>query len=174
MDPDNYNDLRLKADRISREKSVLNYFYSLCDKGMLRCEGKKGKEYFFGYDDQRTGSIAVSDGKNKWFDHSRGVGGDVIKAVNFFEGKGFIEAVEQLDQSVHPEWHPKSRNRSAGEDAFKILKASDEINHPALVSYIHSRGLEPQHFLRIAKEVHWLKDDRKFFGLGFVNDGDGY
>lgn len=174
MDPDNYNNLRLKADRISREKSVLNYFYSLCDKGMLRFEGKMGKEYFFGYPDQRTGSIAVSDGKNKWFDHSRGVGGDVIKAVNFFEGKGFMEAVEQLDLAVHPEWHPKSNNRPTREDAFKIIKASADINHPALVSYIHSRGLEPQYFSGIAKEVHWLKDDRKFFGLGFINDGDGY
>src|SRR5690554_5344318 len=122
MDPNKYNELRLQAEKISSEKSVLNYFYSLCDKGMLRFEGKQGKEYFFGYHDQRTGSIAVSELKNKWFDHSKGVGGDVIMAVKNFEDKGFIEAVEHLDQAVHPEWHPVARHRPTKEDEFKILK----------------------------------------------------
>jgi len=55
-----------------------------------------------------------------------------------------------------------------------ILHESEQIRHPALIKYIHSRGLEPQHFSDIAKEIHWAKGERSFFGLGVLNDNGGY
>jgi len=165
METNSYQDIRKKAERISEEKSVLSYFYSLCEKGDLRYEGKQGKEYFFAHTHQRTGSIAVSDRKNKWYDHSQGVGGDIIYAVRHFERKSFIEAIDALDKSVQtctPSIAPKTTSKPI---PFENIQDLDEIIHPALIKYIHSRGLEPQHFSGIAKEIHWTKGERKFFGI---------
>ena len=57
---------------------------------------------------------------------------------------------------------------------LNVLHESEQIRHPALIKYIHFRGLEPQHLSDIAKEIHWAKGGRKFFGLGFSNDNGGY
>ena len=174
MDINTYDDIRKKAERISKEKSVLNYFFSLCEGGELRYEGKQGKEHFFAHPHQRTGSIAVRDSKNKWYDHSQGVGGDIIYAIRHFEQKSFAEAVNTIDKATHnykPPTEPKTASKTMELD---VLHESEQIRHPALIKYIHSRGLEPQHLSGIAKEVHWAKRERNFFGLGFSNDNGGY
>src|SRR5690554_3865358 len=174
METNSYQEIRKKAERISEEKSVLSYFFSLCEGGALRYEGKQGKEHFFAHPHQRTGSIAVRDSKNKWYDHSQGVGGDIIYAIRHFEQKSFAEAVNTIDKATHnykPPMVPKIASKTM---ALGVLHESEQIRHPALIKYIHSRGLEPQHLSDIAKEIHWAKGGRKFFGIGFPNDNGSY
>ena len=174
METYSYNDIRKQAGIISQEKSVLNYFFSLCEIGNLRYEGKQGKEYFFAHPHQRTGSIAVSDKKNKWYDHSQGVGGDIINAIRHFEQKSFTEAIASIDKAIpkySPPVGPKPASKAVG---FNIVKESDHISHPALLKYIHSRGLEPGQLSGMAREIHWEKGGKKFFGIGFINDRNGY
>src|SRR5690606_23235997 len=101
METNNYQEIRKKAEIFSEEKSVLSYFFSLFEGGELRYEGKQGKEHFFAHPHQRTGSIAVRDIKNKWYDHSQGVGGDIIYAITHFEQKSFVEAVNAVDTATH-------------------------------------------------------------------------
>src|SRR5690554_6123848 len=174
METNSYQDIRKKAEIFSKEKSVLSYFFSLCEGGELRYEGKQGKEYFFAHPHQRTGSIAVSDSKNKWYDHSQGVGGDIIYAIRHFEQKSFVEAVNAIDMATHnykPSMEPKTASKTIELD---VLHESENIRHPALINYIRSRGLETHCLSGIAKEIHWLKEGRKFFGIGFINDRGGY
>jgi hypothetical protein len=174
METNNYQEIRKKAEIFSKEKSVLSYFFSLCEGGALRYEGKQGKEHFFAHPHQRTGSIAVRDSKNKWYDHSQGVGGDIIYAIRHFEHKSFVEVVNAIDTATHsykPPTEPKTASRTL---ELHVLHKSGQITHPVLIKYIHSRGLEPQHLSDIAKEIHWAKGGRKFFGLGFSNDNGGY
>src|SRR5690606_1680466 len=123
---------------------------------------------------QRTGSIAVRDSKNKWYDHSQGVGGDIIYAIRHFEQKSFVEAVNAIDTVTHnykPPVEPKTASKTI---EFDILHESEQITHPALIKYIRSRGLEPRHLFGMAKEIHWARDGRNFFGIGFTNDRGGY
>ncbi len=174
MEPNSYQDIRKKAERISEEKSVLNYFFSLCERGDLRYEGKQGKEYFFAHPHQRTGSIAVSDTKNKWYDHSQGVGGDILYAIMHFEQKSFIEVMEAVDKSIHTYKPPVEIKTASKAVEFNILHESEQLVHPALIRYIRSRGLEPQHLSGMAKEIQWAKGGKKFFGIGFTNDRGGY
>lgn len=174
METYSYNDIRKQAEIISQGKSVLDYFFSLCETGNLRYEGKQGKEYFFAHPHQRTGSIAVSDKKNKWYDHSQGVGGDIINAIRHFEQKNFTEAIALVDKSIHPYRPPVGPKTASKAVEFNIVKESDHINHPALVKYIRSRGLEPGQLSGMAQEIHWAKGGKKFFGIGFINDRDGY
>src|SRR5690554_3869063 len=169
METNSYQDIRKKAEIISKEKSVLSYFFSLCEGGELRYEGKQGKEHFFAHPHQRTGSIAVRDSKNKWYDHSQGVGGDIIYAIRHFEQKRFTEAVASIDNCIN-NYKPPIKSKSQSQTIeFNILHESEQITHPALINYIRSRGLEPRHLSGMAKEIHWAREGRKFFGIGFKN-----
>src|SRR5690606_10519943 len=151
METNSYHDIRKKAERISEEKSVLNYFYSLCERGDLRFEGKQGKEYFFAHPHQQTGSIAVSDSKNKWYDHSQGVGGDIIYAIRHFEQKSFTEAIDAVEKSINS-YKPPVKHKTASKTIdFNILHESEHITHPALLKYIRSRGLDSQDLSGMAK-----------------------
>src|SRR5690606_13115474 len=67
-------------------------------------------------------------------------------------------------------FEPKKASKTMELD---ILYESEQIRHPALIKYIHSRGLEPQHLSGIAKETHWAKGERSFFGIGVLNDNGG-
>ena len=47
-----------------------------------------------------------------------------------------------------------------------------DIQHPALVQYLKSRKVERQKHL--IQEIHYQMNDKKYFGIGFKNDSDGY
>src|SRR5690606_35947685 len=159
METNNYQEIRKKAEIFSKVKSVLNYFFSLCEGGELRYEGKQGKEHFFAHPHQRTGSIAVRDSKNKWYDHSQGVGGDIIYAIRHFEQKSFTEAIEALDKPINRSKPPVEPKTALKTIEFDILRELEQITHPALIKYIRSRGLELRHLSGMAKEVHWAKGE---------------
>src|SRR5690606_8954738 len=101
MEKKSYWDFRKKAEELREEKAILDYFFLLCESGDLRYGGRQGKEHYFAHPHQRTGSIAVNDNKNKWYDHSQRVGGDIISAVSHFGKKSFVEAIGVLDTSLH-------------------------------------------------------------------------
>jgi hypothetical protein len=47
-----------------------------------------------------------------------------------------------------------------------------EIQHPALIQYLKSRKVEAQKHL--VSEIHYQMNDKKYFGIGFKNDSEGY
>jgi len=55
----NYAQLTEQASKIKTEVSLLDYFFKLEELGELRFDGNKGKEYFFGFHHQKTGSISI-------------------------------------------------------------------------------------------------------------------
>lgn len=168
----NYLNLKKEAAEIKSTMAVLDYFFSLEKAGILKFEGKIGKEYFFGFLDQRTGSISVSESTNLWFDHSMGQGGDIIKAVQVFENKGFVDAIKSL-KANSPIESKIIRNHQVQESSYEIIKEVP-ISHPALKEYISSRGLEPEEVSGICKELHWRHKEKVYFGMGLKNDNGGW
>lgn len=168
----NYLNLKKEAAEIKSTMAVLDYFFSLEKAGILKFEGKIGKEYFFGFLDQRTGSISVSESTNLWFDHSMGQGGDIIKAVQVFENKGFVDAIKSLKANT-PIESKIIRNHQVQESSYEIIKEVP-ISHPALKEYISSRGLEPEEVSGICKELHWRHKEKGYFGMGLKNDNGGW
>ncbi|MEN0053545.1 MAG: toprim domain-containing protein [Mucilaginibacter sp.] len=172
-----YAVLTAEAARIKSEMSLLDYFFRLESIGALRYEGKKGKEYFFGFDHQKTGSISIKDNENVWYDHATSEGGDIIRAVQMFEKKTFVEAIKRLSNNtdiVADGYHAFFKKNGETEYNIEILKVLDKVQHPALVNYLHSRGLELKDVDGVAKEVHWSNGTGNFFALGFVNANQGY
>src|SRR5690554_3904069 len=168
----NYLNLKKEAAEIKSTISVLDYFFSLEKAGILKFEGKIGKELFFGFVEQRTGSISVSESSNLWFDHSMGQGGDIIKAVQVFENKGFVDAIKSLKANT-PIESKITRNHQVRESNYEIIKEVP-ISHPGLKEYISSRGLEPEEVAAFCKELHWKHKEKVYFGIGLKNDNDGW
>ena len=54
---------------------------------------------------------------------------------------------------------------------YKIIKVK-EIQHAALLEYLKSRKVESQ--IEFLKEIHYQMKDKKYFGIGFKNDSDGF
>ena len=168
----NYSEVKQAAARIKQEFPVLDYFHSLVRSGFLKFEGIHGKEYFFGFLEQRTGSIAVDDKANVWYDHAAGKGGDVIAAVQEFENKTFFESVESLSGSVPVR---KFVPRQKPEIAEKIVvEKVAEISHDALIQYIRGRGIDLQDIAPFGKEVHWRNKGKRYFAVGFPNESGGW
>ncbi|MDP3471770.1 MAG: toprim domain-containing protein [Algoriphagus sp.] len=168
----NYSEVKQAATKIKQEFPVLDYFHSLVKSGFLKYEGLYGKEFFFGFLHQRTGSIAVDDKANVWFDHAAGKGGDIIAAVQEFENKSFFESVESLSGSV-----PKREfvPRQKPEIAQKIVvEKVSEISHDALIQYIRGRGIDLQDIASFGKEVHWRNKGKRYFAVGFPNQSGGW
>ena len=168
----NYSDLKHEASRIKRGFSIIDYFQGLVSAGALKYEGMQGKEHFFGFLSQRTGSIAVDHRANVWYDHAAGRGGDVLEAVQVFENKTFAQSVEQLsDLPTERTVIPKNKPKVATKIKIEGVK---KISHPALGNYIRTRGLEPDEISNFAKEVHWENKGKKYFAVGFPNESGGW
>lgn len=168
----NYLALKKQAAKLKNELSLLDYFFSLVEKDFLKFEGKVGKEYFFGFLDQRTGSIALNSSSNLWFDHSSGEGGDIIKAVQIYENMNFSQAIYKLSVNTPVELSINTA-RKKPEATYHIVKEIDII-HPALCQYIVSRGLDLNQVNSYCREIHWNHKDNAYFGIGFKNDNGGW
>lgn len=167
-----YNKVKSEAERIKREYPLINYFNELVSSGFLKYEGIQGKEHFYGFLSQRTGSIAVDDQSNLWYDHSAGRGGDIIEAVQVFENMTFPQSVQRLAGSI-----PTSiiTTKKKAQPASKIeIDSIANITHPALINYIQSRGIEPNEIKAFANEVHWKNKGKSYFAVGFLNESGGW
>lgn len=123
----------------------MDYFFKLEELGELRFDGKKGKEFFFGFPHQKTSSISVKEKDNVWYDHAKVEGGDIIKAVQLFENKTFVEAINRLDKNtdiVADAYEAFYKKNGETDYNVSITKVLDKIKHPALLNYLESRGLE--------------------------------
>lgn len=168
----NYNEVKHQAERIKRDYPLLNYFQNLVNSGFLKYEGIQGKEHFFGFQSQRTGSIAVDDQANVWYDHSAGKGGDIIEAVQVFEDMTFSQSVQRLAGSIPTSIiNPKKKAQPASKIEIESIA---KITHPALINYIKSRGLEPKEIKAFGKEVHWTNKGKSYFAVGFPNESGGW
>ena len=168
----NYAEVKQAAAKIKQVLPVLDYFHSLVKSGFLKYEGIHGKESFFGFLEQRTGSIAVDDKANVWYDHAAGKGGDIIAAVQEFENKTFLESVESLSGAVPVrEFIPRQKPEIAPN--IVVEKVSD-ISHDALIQYIRGRGIDLQDIAPFGKEVHWQNKGKRYFAVGFPNKSGGW
>jgi hypothetical protein len=168
----NYSEVKQEATRIKQEYPVLDYFYSLVRSGFLKYEGIHGKEYFFGFLEQRTGSISVNDKANVWYDHAAGKGGDIIAAVQEFENKTFFESVKSLSGSI-PVREFVPRKKPEITQKIVVEKVS-EISHDALIQYIQGRGIDLQDITLFGMEVHWQNKGKRYFAVGFPNESGGW
>jgi hypothetical protein len=174
-----YAQIKAAAVALKERIPILTYFAHLVQRGILRYEGRKGVEHYFARKEQKTGSLSLNERKNLWFDHAEGKGGDILKAAELFEGKGgFTDTVMALSQGREAIEESRGRMKIVEGISFEsegqkadVTASFDDVRHPALVSYLASRGISVQTAKASGtKELHWNVGDSRFFGLALPTE----
>lgn len=120
---------------------------------------------------EKIPSFCVDFIKNSAFDFGTGKSYDVISIVQQIKKCSVSEALKYLSSlqtQAYPEYLSEKINY---ETENRILKIN-EIRHPALIQYLKLRKVADQK--KWVREVHYELNGRKYFGIGFKNDSNGF
>ena len=133
--------------------------------------------------EERTASFHVHTLKNVWYDHGIGVGGGIIKFVQMYlETQGVGHDEEDAKRWIKnmfgfaPIIKPVKSLDVPKDERKLIVTAVGEIERPALIRYLESRGLP----LHIAQQylkqinVYNRESNKSIYALGFKNEKGGY
>ena len=139
--------------------------------------------------EERTPSFKVDYVQNLWYDFGLGEGGTLLTLVMRLEQCDSREAVRRLQNgekrnaysaSLSPDIYERpvaggasSAVRPAAVPALRILSDAP-LRHPALVSYLSSRGIVPSVAAAFCREIRYEVNGRAFFAVGFRNDAGGW
>ena len=134
-------------------------------------ENRKTAFYFAIDREEKTPSFSVDFVKNKAFDFGTGRSYDVISIVQQMKKCSVADALKYLEKF---EFSVQNKNQDVlveQEKDYEILKVID-VTHPALIQYLKSRGVDQQK--EWVKEIHYEINGRRYFGIGFLNDSEGW
>jgi 5S rRNA maturation endonuclease (ribonuclease M5) len=128
--------------------------------------------FYFALDrEEKIPSFCVDFMKNSAFDFGTGKNYDVISIVQLIKKCSVSEALKYLSSFDFPTDFEPFTLEVYPEIAYRILKV-DEVRHPALIQYLKLRKVAKQK--KWVREVHYLLEGRKYFGIGFKNNSDGF
>lgn len=165
---------------IFENSKLVDYFFSLAERGKLRYEGKRGNDYIFNNLSQNSGSISVHEYKG-WKDFSSGEGGKILMAVRHFENLGHKEALDFLvdkhgfsgyeiqDQNLKSERERKGTSTSPA----KVLNIG-EVKNPYIVNYFLTRGISMDIIKENVQEVKYERNGRHYTSGGIANIAGGF
>jgi hypothetical protein len=123
-------------------------------------------------------SFGVHCAKNIYNDLASGDKGNVIELVMRLELIGFHQAceiLERLDYVKEKESFFSPSNSPTFSTDTNTIKSVKPLQHFALIEYCKSRGISFQVAFQYLKEIEYTaKNDKKYFGIGFINDNGGY
>jgi hypothetical protein len=118
-------------------------------------------------------SLKVSRTKNRWYDHGEGIGGNVIDLVCKVLKCTIKEALTFLDDNNTFGSINRQPIGNTLESQIQIIEVK-ELEHPALLQYISSRGIAPKVAKTYCKEVWYGYKDKTFFAVGLKNHKNGW
>ena len=134
-------------------------------------KGNSKTAFYFAFDrEEKTPSLLVNFIKNIAFDFGTGKKYDVVSLVQGIKLCSVSEALEYLSLFDFS-FNEQICNVTKDENKYEILSIS-EVKHNALIEYLKERRIENN--IHLLKEIHYKISDKKYFGIGFKNDTDGY
>ncbi|AZA49511.1 DNA primase [Chryseobacterium carnipullorum] len=134
-------------------------------------ENQKTAFYFALDREEKIPSLSVDFVKNKAFDFGTGKSYDVISIVQIINKCSVSDALKYLSRFDYAMVNDKNVQDTGQEKNYHIIHVSD-VKHPALIQYLKTRKVYEQRHL--VKEINYELNDKKFFGIGFLNDSGGY
>lgn len=131
--------------------------------------------FYFALDrEEKTPSLLVDFVKNIAFDFGTGKKYDAVLLVQTIKICAVSEALKYLEQFSSSLQNQEILNKQKLENLSKSYGITEvkEIQHPALLDYLKGRKVINQ--IEFLKEIHYQMNDKKYFGIGFRNDSDGY
>ena len=118
-------------------------------------------------------SFKINKNLNYWYLFSEGIGGNNIDFMKKYLSASISEVLNWAENQNFSSFHQQTNNQKLFNlpKTYEILEVKD-IQHPALIQYLKSRKVENQKHL--IQEIHYQMNNKKYFGIGFKNDSDGY
>ena len=122
---------------------------------------------------EKNASFKINKNLNYWYLFSEGIGGNNIDLMKKYLNASISEVLNWAENQNFSSFHQQTNNQKIFNlsKTYEILEVK-EIQHPALMQYLKSRKVETQKPL--VSEIHYQMNDKKYFGIGFKNDSDGY
>ena len=125
-----------------------------------------------------TPSFKVNDRLNEWYDFGLSEGGSIIElAMLFLRTSSVSEVLRLIEVQTGAAPLLRTRPHNAMPDAIEEMMKGVEVvplNHHALLSYIHSRGIDTQTARQFCREIHYELHRRHYFAIAFGNVSGGY
>jgi hypothetical protein len=132
---------------------------------------------------EKTPSFHVHTGKNVWYDHGEGKGGDLVSYVCEYlktqnAGHMVSDALRYIKNigGYAPHIKPVPVESHKDEDSALKLKSDREIQHAGLIAYLSDRGIPltvGRMYLR-QLYVHNANSGKDFYTLGIRNEKKGF
>lgn len=127
--------------------------------------------FYFAFDrEEKIPSLFVNFIKNVAFDFGTGKKYDVVSLVQGIKQCSVSQALEYLSQFDFS-FQQQICNITKNESKYEILSIS-EVKHNALIQYLKERRIENN--IHLLKEIHYKISNKKYFGISFKNDANGY
>lgn len=129
--------------------------------------------------DEKTPSFKVNTKINRWYDHGLQKGGNVIDFISIKFNYSISEVLKFLENysetSIFSFQKQKSIEFSFTETESKIkIEKVINIQHFALKQYLEIRKIYHYEYESNLKEVHYVINGKKYFGIGFQNRSKGF
>lgn len=131
---------------------------------------------------ETTPSFKVNTERNIWFDFGEGSGGNILDFVMKISGvatstAALIELTTMLERSIVPAAippPPASDRHAAPAQSTRDEGLIRPLQHQALLSYLHTRGISVEIARPYVEEIHYLRQGKRYFALAFKNARGGY
>ena len=125
--------------------------------------------------EEQEPSFKVNTDRNLWYDFGAGKGGNIIAlAQELYASDSLPYLLNRIaEQTPHVRPVSFSFRQRRTEPSFQHLEVR-ELSHPALLRYLQGRGINLELAKRECKELHFNKNGKPFFAIGFPNMAGGY
>lgn len=121
-------------------------------------------------------SLHIDISKNCWYDHGTGDCGDIIDLVEKVENCNHYQAIDILKKGCFsltaiPDITPRKKEPQL------IVDSVYELQHPALLKYLNTRGISIEVARRYCKQVYYhsvKSPSHHYFAIGFPNRSGGW
>jgi len=157
----------MNCEKIKQNVSIRSVLESF---SLFPVKENRRTAFYFALDrEEKIPSLCVDFIRNTAFDFGTGVSYDVISVVQQIKKCSVAEALKYLSSFNFPVNIERFADES--ETSYRVVKVA-EVRHPALIQYLESRKVSEQK--KRVREVHYELKGRKYFGIGFKNDSDGF
>ncbi|WP_394664905.1 toprim domain-containing protein [uncultured Chryseobacterium sp.] len=137
-------------------------------------QNEKEAWYLNPFANESQASFKLDRRLNAWYLHSEGIGGNNTDFMRKYLNASVSDVLVWAAKQNFSSFQKQSFSKPKLEDLVKnydIIEVKG-IQHPALLDYLKSRKVGNQ--TEFLQEIHYRMNNKRFFGIGFKNNSNGY
>jgi hypothetical protein len=160
--------------KTAKELPIINYL----EQCGIQPQRIKGHNYWYlsPLREEQTASFKVNTKLNAWMDFGEGIGGNLIDLGIRMHNCSVEEFLERLNNG-NPDFsfHQQTPQRAEPQPENPvIITGVKTLGHPALITYLESRRIDPAIAASYCKEIDFTIGGKSYFAIGFANRSGGY